>query len=48
MSSKKVTVKSCPKCGGNMAPRNFIVGPNEVQKIVQCRLCQFYIKLKFK
>jgi len=45
---KIVKLGSCPKCGGDMFPRDFIVGPNDMQKISQCKICKFYIKLKFK
>ena len=42
-SIKENFVKNCPKCGGEMASKYIILGPERRLKAKQCTLCKFYL-----
>ena len=42
-SIKENFSKSCPKCGGEMAERLIILGPERRLRANQCTLCKFYM-----
>jgi NAD-dependent DNA ligase len=42
-SIKENFVKNCPKCGGDMATKYIILGPERRLKAKQCKLCKFYM-----
>lgn len=42
-SIKENFVKQCPKCGGDMASKYIILGPDRRLKVKQCALCKFYL-----
>ena len=42
-SIKENFSKSCPKCGGEMAERLIILGPERRLRANQCNLCKFYM-----
>jgi len=42
-SIKDNFVKQCPKCGGDMASKYIILGPDRRLKVKQCALCKFYL-----
>lgn len=42
-SIKENFSKSCPKCGGDMAEKLIILGPERRLRVNQCNLCKFYM-----
>jgi len=42
-SIKENFSKSCPKCGGDMAEKFIILGPERRLRANQCNLCKFYM-----
>jgi hypothetical protein len=44
-SIKENFAKSCPKCGGDMAERLIILGPERRLRANQCALCKFYMPI---
>ncbi|MBA7534122.1 hypothetical protein ES705_26368 [subsurface metagenome] len=42
-SIKENFSKSCPKCGGDMAEKFIILGPERRLRVNQCNLCKFYM-----
>ncbi|MHA1914509.1 MAG: helix-hairpin-helix domain-containing protein [Promethearchaeota archaeon] len=42
-SIKENFSRSCPKCGGEMAERLIILGPERRLRANQCNLCKFYL-----
>ncbi len=42
-SIKENFQKNCPKCGGKMASKYIILGPERRLKVKQCTLCKFYL-----
>jgi len=44
-SIKDEFTETCPKCGGNMAERHIILGPDNRVKVNQCKLCRFYLPI---
>ena len=42
-SIKENFTNSCPKCGGDMAEKLIILGPERRLRAKQCTLCKFYL-----
>ena len=42
-SIKENFLQNCPKCGGKMASKYIILGPDRRLKAKQCILCKFYL-----
>jgi len=42
-SIKENFLQNCPKCGGKMASKYIILGPERRLKAKQCILCKFYL-----
>jgi DNA polymerase/3'-5' exonuclease PolX len=42
-SIKDNFLQNCPKCGGKMASKYIILGPDRRLKAKQCILCKFYL-----
>ncbi len=42
-SIKDNFLQNCPKCGGKMATKYIILGPERRLKAKQCVLCKFYL-----